>query len=290
MMTFSSQHVTPTTFCCWFLPHFVVDFYHILLLVFVRLWLKCVPYELRYPCHVMMTFSSHTYMSLHRYLRFRAALRPIYMDSDFQCRMQQLHPKIGIILFFVRCRMQQPHLTLKIPVCVNRPLSSQMVKRKVCNLRKIAYKVRSLFRGKKILHRNLEKLPFPHSLWLITCWKHVTSEGSQLFIGRFTFSHFRVKKRGWAGFSWHRSSLSCITHSFTLLFHFGVDVIITVFCLFSAKKWRFVAKKTMFWFLQNLAVVEKKRQFLHQIFWQKYFQKHNIWSWWLDSSIAFYSL
>jgi hypothetical protein len=44
------------------------------------------------------------------------------MDSDFQCRMQQLHPKIGIILFFVRCQMRQPHPTLKIPFRVNRPL------------------------------------------------------------------------------------------------------------------------------------------------------------------------
>jgi hypothetical protein len=51
-------------------------------------------------------------------------LRPIYVDSDFQCWMRQSHPKIGIILFFVRCWMRQTHPTLKIPVCVNRPLMS----------------------------------------------------------------------------------------------------------------------------------------------------------------------
>jgi hypothetical protein len=46
------------------------------------------------------------------------ALRSVYMNRDFQCRMQQPHPtlpkKLGLILFFVRCRMWLSHPTLKI--------------------------------------------------------------------------------------------------------------------------------------------------------------------------------
>jgi hypothetical protein len=55
------------------------------------------------------------------------------MDSDFQCRMQQPHPKIGIILFFVRCRMRLSHPTLKIMVRVNRPLSCLCQRHRLMN-------------------------------------------------------------------------------------------------------------------------------------------------------------
>jgi hypothetical protein len=48
----------------------------------------------------------------------RVSQRSVYTNSDFQCRMRQLHltphKKLGLILFFVRCQMRLSHPTLKI--------------------------------------------------------------------------------------------------------------------------------------------------------------------------------